>query len=93
MHAADGYALGRPLHEISVPDTVQDVIMARLDRLDEAPRHALQTASVIGRELASRLLERTSGTSGDALRQLKSVQLIFGTRPCTPSWCSCSSTH
>ncbi len=77
MHAGGGYALGRPLDEISVPNTVQDVIMARLDRLEEAPRHALQTASVIGREFTSRLLERTSGTSDDALRQLKSVQLIF----------------
>jgi len=77
VHAGTAYALGRPLAQITVPDTVQDVIMARLDRLEEAPRHALQTASVIGREFTSRLLERTSGTSEDALRQLKSVQLIF----------------
>ncbi len=77
IRGSTGYALGRPLDEISVPDTVQDVIMARLDRLEEAPRHALQTASVIGREFTSRLLERTSGASDDALRQLKAVQLIF----------------
>jgi class 3 adenylate cyclase/tetratricopeptide (TPR) repeat protein len=74
-----GYALGRPIEQIEVPDTVQGVIMARLDRLDEEPRQALQTASVIGREFTSRLLERTAGagTSDEALRQLKSVQLIF----------------
>jgi class 3 adenylate cyclase/tetratricopeptide (TPR) repeat protein len=77
VHAGAAYALGRPLDQISVPDTVQDVIMARLDRLDEAPRHALQTASVIGREFTSRLLARTSGTGDEALRQLKAVQLIF----------------
>ena len=77
VRAGTGYTLGRPLDEISVPDTVQDVIMARLDRLEEGPRHALQTASVIGREFTSRLLERTTGNSDQALRQLKSVQLIF----------------
>jgi class 3 adenylate cyclase/tetratricopeptide (TPR) repeat protein len=75
----DGYALGRPIEQIEVPDTVQGVIMARLDRLDEEPRQALQTASVIGREFTSRLLERTVGAhpSDEAIRQLKSVQLIF----------------
>ena len=75
----DGFALGRPIEQIEVPDTVQGVIMARLDRLSEEPRQALQTASVIGREFTSRLLERTTGGSGndEALRQLKAVQLIF----------------
>jgi tetratricopeptide (TPR) repeat protein len=73
------YVLGRPFDEIQVPDTVNDVIMARLDRLDEEPRLALQTASVIGREFTPRLLDRTAGlpTTDDALRRLKSVQLIF----------------
>jgi class 3 adenylate cyclase/tetratricopeptide (TPR) repeat protein len=75
----DGYALAKPIDEIRVPDTVQDVIMARLDRLDDEPRLALQTASVIGREFTSRLLERTIGatTSDAAVQQLKAVQLIF----------------
>lgn len=75
----EGYRLGRPIEQIEVPDTVQGVIMARLDRLSEEPRQALQTASVIGREFTSRLLERTTGarTSDDTLRQLKAVQLIF----------------
>ena len=75
----DGFSLGRPIDEISVPDTVQDVIMARLDRLADEPRRALQTASVIGREFTSRLLERTEGRalSEGAVRQLKAVQLIF----------------
>jgi class 3 adenylate cyclase/tetratricopeptide (TPR) repeat protein len=79
VEVAAGYALGRPLDEILVPDTVQDVIMARLDRLAEEPRRALQTASVIGREFTPRLLERTTGAGAtdDALRELKTVQLIF----------------
>jgi len=35
-----------------VPDTVQDVLMARIDRLPEIHKHLLQTASVLGRKLS-----------------------------------------
>ena len=38
--------------------------MARLDRLDDEPKRALQTAAVIGREFTVRLLERTAELSG-----------------------------
>ena len=44
----------------AIPDTVQGVIMARLDRLHDAPKQLLQTASVVGREVPRRLLERLS---------------------------------
>src|SRR6266511_3305538 len=40
-----------------VPDTIQGVLMARMDRLAETPRRVLQTASVLGREVPLRLLE------------------------------------
>ena len=54
--------------------------MARLDRLQDEPRDALQTASVIGREFTVRLLDRTAGLGPGAepsLRELKAAQLIF----------------
>jgi len=41
----------------AVPDTINDVLAARIDRLPDAPRRLLQTASVIGREFSPRLLE------------------------------------
>ena len=41
-----------------VPDTVQGVIMARLDRLPPSAKQLLQTASVLGRELSAKLLKR-----------------------------------
>jgi class 3 adenylate cyclase/tetratricopeptide (TPR) repeat protein len=47
-------ALGESL---TVPDTVQGVLMARIDRLPDATKRALQTASVLGREFSRRLLE------------------------------------
>jgi len=46
---------GEPLAD-SVPDTVQGLIMARLDRLPEEHKRVLQTASVLGRELPLDLL-------------------------------------
>ncbi|MBI2176732.1 MAG: AAA family ATPase, partial [Candidatus Tectomicrobia bacterium] len=53
-----GYVLAKRLDEVVIPDTIQDVIMARIDRLDEAPKKTLQVASVIGREFSHRLLDR-----------------------------------
>ena len=52
------YLLVRQLEQVFVPDTIQDVIMARIDRLDEVPKKTLQLASVIGREFTRRLLDR-----------------------------------
>ncbi len=42
--------------ELAVPNTVQGVLMARIDRLADEPRRVLQTASVLGREFPLRLL-------------------------------------
>jgi tetratricopeptide (TPR) repeat protein len=78
--AGDGYVLAQPIEDVYVPDTVQDVIMARLDRLADEPRRAIQTAAVIGREFTVRLLERTSELEGRLeayLKELKAVELIF----------------
>jgi len=37
---------------VVIPSTVQEVIMVRIDRLDESKRHILQLASVIGRSFS-----------------------------------------
>jgi class 3 adenylate cyclase/tetratricopeptide (TPR) repeat protein len=74
------YALTRMLDEVVVPDTIQDVIMARIDRLAEAPKKTLQLASVIGREFTRRLLDRISDIRGQTeqfLRELKGIELIY----------------
>jgi tetratricopeptide (TPR) repeat protein len=75
-----GVVLTRSLDELVVPDTVHDVILARLERLDEAPRATLQVASVIGRDFTGRLLDRVGvpgGRADTALRELKAVELIY----------------
>lgn len=43
------YELSCASSKIEIPDTVQDVIMARIDKLDEIGRKVMKTASVIGR--------------------------------------------
>ncbi len=75
-----GYVLGRPISEITIPDTIQDVIMARIDRLGDGPKRAIQVASVIGREFAVRLLQRAAdlGDRVDTLvGELGALELIY----------------
>jgi tetratricopeptide (TPR) repeat protein len=47
-----------------VPDTIQAVVSARIDRLPDTAKHLLQTASVIGREVPLSLLEAVSDGPG-----------------------------
>jgi len=76
-------ALTRPVSQIAVPDRVQDVIAARVDRLAEAPKVTLQLAAVIGREFSRRLVDHVSqiGEATDpALRELSALELIHERR-------------
>src|SRR6185436_363100 len=72
--------LARALADVAVPDSIHGVLMARLDRLDPAPKHALQMASVIGREFALRLLARVievgEGVSS-LVTELRALELIY----------------
>ena len=63
-----------------VPNSLQDVILARIDRLAKEAREALQFASVIGREFTLRLLNRISDVGSDiesVLGDLKALELIY----------------
>jgi class 3 adenylate cyclase/tetratricopeptide (TPR) repeat protein len=51
------YVLNRQPSDIQVPGTVQGIIAARIDRLDESLKRIMQVASVIGREFAFRILQ------------------------------------
>jgi class 3 adenylate cyclase/tetratricopeptide (TPR) repeat protein len=78
--AEQGYVLAKRQDEIFVPDAIQDVIMARIDRLAEAPKRTLQLASVIGREFTRRLLDRLAeirARTEEVLRELKAIELIY----------------
>src|SRR5262249_59774902 len=43
---------------LAIPGTIHDVIAARIDRLAEPPKRALQVAAVVGREFTRRLVDR-----------------------------------
>jgi class 3 adenylate cyclase/tetratricopeptide (TPR) repeat protein len=79
----DGWLLTQPLDALIVPDTIQGVIAARIDRLSEGSKRALQAASAIGRRFSGRLLDRIVDPGGRAetgLRDLIALELIYETR-------------
>ena len=95
----DRYALAGPLPPLAIPSTLQDSLMARLDRL--APvKEVAQVAAVIGREFAFDLLAAVVPPDGDlraALDQLVAAELVFRrgearTRSST-RWCGTRRTR
>jgi class 3 adenylate cyclase/tetratricopeptide (TPR) repeat protein len=75
-----GLRMVKGMGEVSVPETIQGIIMARLDRLGEEGKRAVQLASVIGRQFLQRLLERIAGLSGKLeglLQELKALEIIY----------------
>ncbi len=74
------YQLAQPVASIRVPDTIQEVILSRIDRLEEEAKAALQLASVIGREFTARLLDRITDLElevEEVLGELKALELIY----------------
>jgi DNA-binding NtrC family response regulator/tetratricopeptide (TPR) repeat protein len=75
-----GVSVTRVLRAVTVPDSIQDVLIARIDRLAEASRQAIQIAAVIGREFALRLLARITEV-GDRIQtqvdELRGLELIY----------------
>ena len=75
----DRYIIEGGLDQIGVPDSLQDTLMSRLDRVAWV-RDVAQTASVIGREFTEELLTtvtRRSGTEIDnALIELEKTGLV-----------------
>jgi class 3 adenylate cyclase/tetratricopeptide (TPR) repeat protein len=75
-----GYRLVKGPSEASVPQTIQGIIMARLDHLGEEGKRTVQLASVIGRQFLLRLLERVAGLTGKLhglLEELKNLEIIY----------------
>jgi tetratricopeptide (TPR) repeat protein len=62
-----------------VPDTVEEVLRARINALAEAPKRLLQAASVVGREVPIALLEAVAAESAGiepALQELVRLELL-----------------
>ena len=68
------FALTRSPSEIQVPDTIQGIIAARMDRLEENLKRTLQVASVIGRDFAFRILQMITGMQEELKSHLLNLQ-------------------
>jgi class 3 adenylate cyclase/tetratricopeptide (TPR) repeat protein len=62
------YRLARPLSTIDIPDSVQAVLAARIDRLPADEKRLLQLSAVIGKDVPFPILETLSELSEEALR-------------------------
>jgi class 3 adenylate cyclase/tetratricopeptide (TPR) repeat protein len=58
----ESWQVVKQVEHVNLPDTVQGLILARIDRLDEEVKQALKLASVIGRSFFNRVLEVISST-------------------------------
>jgi tetratricopeptide (TPR) repeat protein len=87
LHEENGvYTVARPLSDATIPATLHDLLMARLDRLP-AIREVAQLGSVLGREFAYEMLQAIGELAPPALHsgldQLVDSELLYqrGRRP------------
>jgi class 3 adenylate cyclase/predicted ATPase len=75
------YLFAKDFLEMTVPSTIQDVIMARVDTLTEGAKEVIQTGSAIEREFSHKLIKRVTGLSEQELLArlsiLKDAELLF----------------
>ena len=87
------YRLKGSVDAIPLPSTVQAVIAARIDRLDDIAKQALEAAAVIGRVVSLPVLQRVtsisygecSTRSGNCEKRTCSTTTRLSTRGCSHS--------
>jgi predicted ATPase len=75
------YHLVKDMQAVTIPSTIQDVIMARVDSLPEGAKELLQTGSVIEREFSYELIKQVTGLPEQELLSqlslLKDLELLY----------------
>jgi tetratricopeptide (TPR) repeat protein len=69
--------------DIQIPDTIQGIIAARMDRLEDNLKRTMQVASVIGRDFAFRILQTITGMRDELksyLLNLQGLEFIYEKR-------------
>ena len=77
------YVLSREVSEVQVPDTIQGIIAARMDRLEDDLKRTMQVASEIGRDFAFRILQSITGMRKELesyLLNLQGLEFIYEKR-------------
>jgi len=69
------WTLTTPVGVMRVPDTLQGVLLSRLDRLSEELKQLTQKAAVIGRVFHYRILEQIANASNSLQEQLATLEL------------------
>ena len=79
------YRLKGGIDSIPLPTTVQAVVAARIDRLNESAKHVLEIASVVGREIAISVLDFVADLSptelSEAVGHLRRAELLYDVPP------------
>ena len=79
------YRLKGGIDAIPLPSTVQAVIAARIDRLEESAKKVLEIASVVGREISIPILDLVTGLNpnelSEAIQHLRQAELLYDMRP------------
>jgi class 3 adenylate cyclase/tetratricopeptide (TPR) repeat protein len=77
----NGYCLTKDANDVTIPGTIQDVIMARVDSLPEAAKDVLKTGSAIEREFSYELIRRVTSLSEQELLShlsaLRDAELLY----------------
>jgi class 3 adenylate cyclase/tetratricopeptide (TPR) repeat protein len=77
------FVVTEKINSMVIPHTINDVLMARIDRLEEKTRILVKVASVIGRSFFYRILQKVAKMIEDIdnrLSYLKEIQLILDRR-------------
>ncbi len=77
----NSYRIAKDIQTLTIPATIQDVIMARVDSLPEGAKEVLQTGSVVEREFSYELIKRVMRISQEELLShlsvLKDSELVY----------------
>jgi class 3 adenylate cyclase/tetratricopeptide (TPR) repeat protein len=77
----NAYQLSKDIQKLTIPSTIQDVIMARVDSLPERAKEVLQTGSVIEREFSYPLISHVANLPEKELLShlsiLKDSELLY----------------
>jgi ABC-type oligopeptide transport system substrate-binding subunit/class 3 adenylate cyclase len=76
VHEEDRWRATRDLTDLTIPETLEGVLLARIDRLQEDVRRTLQMASVIGKSFLYRLLEAIATAEQQLDQQLAQLQRV-----------------
>jgi len=84
LEVKDGhFIVTKKINDVNIPETINEAILSRVDKLDEKTRELLNTASVMGRNFYYKVLEEATDTIeelDERLNYLTDIQLISETK-------------